>query len=112
MGQVASSAHDIMQGAATEPAAGLGASVLPERDTSTKAGNNLIVTGCAHASQRPKRPRYSKYVLVHMEELIGHKLQGYLIPSCADQDLYAQSRNPRPMMRQGWSVSLFLASQQ
>jgi site-specific DNA recombinase len=34
-----------------------------------------------------------------------------LIPSLIDQNLCAQSRRPMDMMRQGWSVSLFQASQ-
>ena len=35
-----------------------------------------------------------------------------LIPTLADQNRCAQSRNPMDMMRHGWSMSLFHASQQ
>ena len=35
-----------------------------------------------------------------------------LIPSLFDQNLYAQSRRPMDMMRQGWSTILFQAAQQ
>jgi hypothetical protein len=35
-----------------------------------------------------------------------------LIPSLIDQNPCAQSRSPMDMMRHGWSVSLFQASQQ
>jgi len=35
-----------------------------------------------------------------------------LIPNLIDQNLYAQSRKPMDMILQGWSMSLFQASQQ
>lgn len=35
-----------------------------------------------------------------------------LIPTCMDHDPRAQLRRPMVMMRQGWSMSLFQASQQ
>ena len=35
-----------------------------------------------------------------------------LIPALSDQNPRAQSRNPMDMMRQGWLMSLFQASQQ
>ena len=35
-----------------------------------------------------------------------------LIPSLSDQNLWAQSRRPMDMMRQGWAMSLFQAEQQ
>ena len=38
--------------------------------------------------------------------------QRYLIPAGIDQNLCAQSRMPMDMMVQGWSISLFQASQQ
>ena len=40
------------------------------------------------------------------------KLFPTLIPTCAGQNPFAQCRRPRLVMRQGWSVSLFQASQQ
>ncbi len=36
----------------------------------------------------------------------------HLIPTCIDHDPCAQLRRPMVMMRQGWSMSLFQASQQ
>ncbi len=35
-----------------------------------------------------------------------------VIPACADQNPWAQSRRPIDMMSQGWSMSLLQASQQ
>jgi hypothetical protein len=37
---------------------------------------------------------------------------GGVIPACADQYPWAQSRRPIDMMSQGWSMSLLQASQQ
>ena len=51
----------------------------------------------------------------HVDALIGLSrslAQSVLIPSLFDQNLYAQSRRPMDMMRQGWSTILFQAAQQ
>jgi hypothetical protein len=47
-------------------------------------------------------------VVVHAQDL----KHVHIIPNPVDQNWCAHSRNPRDMIRQGWSTSLFHAAQQ
>jgi hypothetical protein len=66
-----------------------------------EAAQSVAATGWASPAQRPRRVGPSR-----------EDRQTVLIPSLVDQNPWAQSRRPRDMMRQGWSVSLFQAAQQ
>ena len=80
-------------------------------------GFSQLIGGIDVGANRNLRTEFGEYRNFSLTNYPGRKLPGKminisLIPILSDQNPCAHWRNPMDMIRQGWSMSLFHASQQ
>jgi hypothetical protein len=74
---------------------------------------DVVVDQCGDALEIPPAIGVVEFAYDRPRAVFAHRiLPQWLIPSPIDQNPWAHWRNPMDIMRQGWSTSLFQASQQ